>query len=102
MHFQARILSFLEKTKKKRPKGNMPKGEPEALREEFLRKKVIDLIKKQKLRQVTQIVKRKDDSEPWGVEAHAKVLDMSTNQMFVSLVYLFKLYLSFVGWVPSY
>ncbi|KAF3773361.1 DNA-directed RNA polymerase 2B [Nymphaea thermarum] len=70
---EARILSFLEKTKKKRPKGNMPKGEPEALREEFLRKKVIDLIKKQKLRQVTQIVKRKDDSEPWGVEAHAKV-----------------------------
>ncbi|XP_031478888.1 DNA-directed RNA polymerase 2B, chloroplastic/mitochondrial-like isoform X4 [Nymphaea colorata] len=70
---EARILTFLEKTKKKRPKGNMPKGEPEALREEFLRKKVIDLIKKQKLRQVTQIVKRKDDSEPWGVEAHAKV-----------------------------
>ncbi|CAN6446738.1 unnamed protein product [Victoria cruziana] len=69
---EARILSFLEKTKR-RPKGNMPKGEPEAPKEEYMRKKVIDLMKKQKVREVTQIVKRKDESEPWGVEAHAKV-----------------------------
>lgn len=52
----------------------MPKGEPEAPKEEYMRKKVIDLMKKQKVREVTQIVKRKDESEPWGVEAHAKVL----------------------------
>nr|CBL69149.1 RNA polymerase [Nuphar advena] len=72
---EARIHRFLEKTKKKPANANKAEAEPEAVtkEKEFLRKKVTSLIKKQKLRQVTKIVKGKDDSEPWGTEGHAKV-----------------------------
>ncbi|KAJ6290528.1 hypothetical protein OIU78_026299, partial [Salix suchowensis] len=41
--------------------------------QENLRKKVTDLIKKQKLPAVRKIVKGKDDSKPWNTDARAKV-----------------------------
>ena len=34
------------------------------------------LMKKQKLQQVRQIVKRQDDSKPWGQDAHVKVSEI--------------------------
>ena len=37
------------------------------------KKKVTDLIKKQKLPAVSKIVKGKDDSKPWNADARAKV-----------------------------
>lgn len=41
--------------------------------QERLRKKVTNLIKKQKLLAVRQIVKGTDDSRPWGKDTKAKV-----------------------------
>ncbi|MBA0563332.1 hypothetical protein Golob_008314, partial [Gossypium lobatum] len=79
---QARIQKFLEKTKKKNTtdKKSVTESEPEtteqgklAKNEEKLRKKVTQLMKKQKVHQVREIVKGRDTSKPWGQEAHVKV-----------------------------
>ncbi|XP_074573562.1 DNA-directed RNA polymerase 2, chloroplastic/mitochondrial-like isoform X2 [Curcuma longa] len=73
---EVRIQSFLEKTKKKDSKKKTTEEEQRdtvTKDQQFLRKKVKTLIKKQKLRQVTQIVKSQDDSKPWGLDIHAKV-----------------------------
>lgn len=43
---------------------------------EKLRKKVAELIKKQKVKQVRGIVKEQDDLKPWSQEAHVKVCDI--------------------------
>ncbi|XVF20882.1 hypothetical protein REPUB_Repub12eG0041700 [Reevesia pubescens] len=73
------IHKFLEKTKKKRvDKENEDEGEGEESdagnkEQERLRKKVTNLIKKQKLAAVRQIVKGQDDTKPWGQDAKAKV-----------------------------
>ncbi|KAL5739458.1 hypothetical protein ACOSQ2_028638 [Xanthoceras sorbifolium] len=74
---EVRIHKFLEKTKKK--KAGKDKEEEEGVsdviikEQENLRKKVTNLIKKQKLPAVRQIVKGQDDSKPWGQDAKAKV-----------------------------
>lgn len=74
---QAIIHIFLEKTKKKKGKKKKEDegGDSETVNgeQEKLRKKVNDLIKKQKLPAVRQIVKGHDDSKPWGQDARAKV-----------------------------
>ncbi|KAJ6734908.1 DNA-DIRECTED RNA polymerase MITOCHONDRIAL [Salix purpurea] len=76
---QIRIHNILEKTRKKKEKADDSKngveGEsPSVMKEqENLRKKVTDLIKKQKLPAVRKIVKGKDDSKPWNADARAKV-----------------------------
>ncbi|KAG6473487.1 DNA-directed RNA polymerase 1B, mitochondrial-like [Zingiber officinale] len=73
---EVRIHSFLEKTKKKDSKKKITEeeeGDTVTKDQQFLRKKVKTLIKKQKLRQVAQIVKDQDDSKPWGLDMHAKV-----------------------------
>ncbi|XP_044493782.1 DNA-directed RNA polymerase 2, chloroplastic/mitochondrial-like isoform X2 [Mangifera indica] len=80
---EARIHRFLEKTKKKKHVTDSKSGdisepltdelEKETNEKEKLKKKVTSLIKKQKLQQVREIVKRKSDSKPWGQEAHVKV-----------------------------
>jgi DNA-directed RNA polymerase len=44
-----------------------------AKEQQRLRKKVTDLMKKQKLRQVRNIVKNQDNSRPWGQDVQAKV-----------------------------
>ncbi|KAG7986384.1 hypothetical protein I3843_03G076300 [Carya illinoinensis] len=74
---EVRIHKFLEKTKQK--KGNKDKeneggdSNSHIKEQEELRKKVTNLMKKQKLLAVRQIVKGKDDSKPWGQDAKAKV-----------------------------
>ena len=76
---QIRIHNILEKTRKKKEKADDSKngveGEsPSVMKEqENLRKKVTDLIRKQKLPAVRKIVKGKDDSKPWNADARAKV-----------------------------
>ncbi|KAL3568200.1 hypothetical protein D5086_030851, partial [Populus alba] len=76
---EIRIHNILEKTRKKKEKANDSKngveGESPAVmkEQENLRKKVTDLIKKQKLPAVRKIVKAKDDSKPWNADARAKV-----------------------------
>nr|XP_034920686.1 DNA-directed RNA polymerase 2, chloroplastic/mitochondrial-like [Populus alba] len=76
---QIRIHNILEKTRKKKEKANDNKngveGESPAVmkEQEDLRKKVTDLIKKQKLPAVRKIVKGKDASKPWNADARAKV-----------------------------
>lgn len=75
---EVRINRFLEKTRKKSNK-EMEKEEEAAgdtdiaKEQQRLRKKVTDLMKKQKLRQVRKIVKNQDNSRPWGQDAQAKV-----------------------------
>ncbi|XP_058115108.1 DNA-directed RNA polymerase 2, chloroplastic/mitochondrial-like isoform X2 [Magnolia sinica] len=72
---EVRIHRFLEKNKKKHNKEKSNGGEPDpvAKEQEILTKRVTNLIKKQKLRQVRKIVKGQDDSKGWGQEAQAKV-----------------------------
>ncbi|KAB1206594.1 DNA-directed RNA polymerase 1B, mitochondrial [Morella rubra] len=92
---EARILRFLEKTKKKKCTTENKAGESDNMiidkksegesdpmigrqerltkEQEKLRKKVTTLMKKQKVHQVRGIVKEQDDSKPWGQEAHVKV-----------------------------
>ncbi|XP_010261422.1 PREDICTED: DNA-directed RNA polymerase 2B, chloroplastic/mitochondrial-like isoform X2 [Nelumbo nucifera] len=73
---EVRIYKFLEKTKKKTDKDKKAEGgesDPAIKEQQRLRKKVTDLMKKQKLQQVRQIVKSQDDSKPWGQDAQAKV-----------------------------
>lgn len=61
--------------KKKHDKDGENNDKPDSLikEQEKLRKKVTNLIKKQKLPAVRQIVKGADDSKPWGQDAKAKV-----------------------------
>ncbi|KAG8049559.1 hypothetical protein GUJ93_ZPchr0009g2430 [Zizania palustris] len=74
---EVRIHRFLEKTKKKSNKEMDNEEEVDdsdvTKEQERLRKKVTDLMKKQRLRQVRKIVKKQDNSRPWGQNAHAKV-----------------------------
>ncbi|KAL4383011.1 hypothetical protein GQ457_15G004450 [Hibiscus cannabinus] len=79
---EARIQKFLEKTKKKNTadqktstESEPETDEPEKLikNKEKLRKRVTQLMKKQKVHQVREIVKGHDISKPWGQEAHVKV-----------------------------
>ncbi|KAL2959230.1 hypothetical protein AAZX31_18G256700 [Glycine max] len=74
---EVRIHKFLEKTKKKKgDRSNKNKaGESVAdiKEEQKLRKKVIDLMKKQKLVAVRGLVKGKDDTKPWGAVIKTKV-----------------------------
>ncbi|KAJ4755143.1 DNA-directed RNA polymerase [Rhynchospora pubera] len=77
---EARIYRFLEKTKKKpkKPKEEEVEEAEEkdlvvAKEMEKLRKKVNQLIKKQKIRQVRHIVKGQDESRPWGQENQLKI-----------------------------
>ncbi|OVA18408.1 DNA-directed RNA polymerase [Macleaya cordata] len=77
---EVRIHEFLEKTKKKKKKktdkGEINEGgesDASVKEQENLRKKVTNLIKKQKLKRVRQIMKGKDDMKPWSQNARAKV-----------------------------
>ncbi|KAL8038500.1 hypothetical protein ABFX02_11G111200 [Erythranthe guttata] len=74
---EVRIHYFLEKTKKKKvtkdaeTEGDKP---DENIQEQAkLREKVTNLMKKQKLRAVRQIVNRQIESQAWGQDAKAKV-----------------------------
>ncbi|KAF9663906.1 hypothetical protein SADUNF_Sadunf17G0100800 [Salix dunnii] len=76
---EIRIHNILEKTRKKKENADDSKngveGESPAVmkEQENLRKRVTDLIKKQKLPAVRKIVKGKDDSKSWNADARAKV-----------------------------
>lgn len=110
MH-QVRIHQFLKKTKKiKVDKDTKLEGDASsnALEEQVkLRKKVTDLMKKQKLHAVNQIVKKQDESKPWSQDARAKVKRFSelSAKMIVVLIYIACIkvlsILYFSGWEPS-
>lgn len=72
---QIRIQRFLEKTKKKKDSKDKEAKENPAtvIKEQKLKKMVTDLMKKQKLRAVRQIVEKHDDLKSWGQDAKAKV-----------------------------
>ncbi|KAI3854603.1 hypothetical protein MKX03_005199 [Papaver bracteatum] len=73
---EVRIYNFLEKTRKKLDEDKAKErgeADPEAVRQAHLRKKVTNLMKKQKLRQVKHIVEGQDGFKPWGQDAQAKV-----------------------------
>ena len=69
---QARIRRFLEKSKKKHSSTSMNEDD-EGKAQERLRKKVTNLMKKQKVHQIREIVKGHDDSKPWGQDNQVKV-----------------------------
>ncbi|KAL6961101.1 DNA-directed RNA polymerase 2, chloroplastic/mitochondrial, variant 2 [Sarracenia purpurea var. burkii] len=74
---EIRIHNFLKKTKKKKidrnTKNEQDDSTTEVQEQEKLQKTVTNLMKKQKLQAVRQIVKGRDDSKPWGQDARAKV-----------------------------
>ncbi|KAK1381019.1 DNA-directed RNA polymerase [Heracleum sosnowskyi] len=72
---EVRIQNFLDKTKKKPASSKDLDKEPvpPTEQQEKLRKKVTNLMKKQKLHQVRSIVKEHDHGKPWGQEAQVKV-----------------------------
>ncbi|XP_024018245.1 DNA-directed RNA polymerase 1, mitochondrial [Morus notabilis] len=84
LEHEVKIQRFFEKTKKKKKKKNTngedvsdvvsaEQGNLNGKGQEKLRKKVTQMIKKQKVQQVRIIVDRVDDSKPWGQEGHVKV-----------------------------
>lgn len=76
----------MEKTKKKKGHTGKKNQEEESNdvspEQEKLRKKVTDLIKKQKLPAARQIVKGYDDSRPWNQEIRAKVCILNSPSHF--------------------
>lgn len=74
---EVRIHKFLEKTKKKKVNDNTEtEGDSSGTavhEQDKLRKTITNLMKKQKLHSVRKIVKKQDDSKPWGQDARAKV-----------------------------
>lgn len=74
-YVQVRIHRFFENSKKKSSTVEKLEDKVNPKERERLRKRVSSLIKKQKLKQVTAIVKGHDDSKPWGQENHVKVGD---------------------------
>ncbi|KAK9095670.1 hypothetical protein Scep_027139 [Stephania cephalantha] len=74
---EARIHKFLDKTKSNSKKGRGKEASSpvadDVKEKGNLRNKVLDLMKKQKLHQLRQIVKRQEDSKPWGQAARIKV-----------------------------
>ncbi|CAJ1835798.1 unnamed protein product [Sphenostylis stenocarpa] len=74
---EVRIYKFLEKTKKKKgdrsKKSKAGESVDDIKEEQKLRKKVIDLMKKQKLVAVRGLVKGQDDIKPWGTVIKTKV-----------------------------
>ncbi|KAK7295556.1 hypothetical protein RJT34_18466 [Clitoria ternatea] len=75
---EVKIHKFLEKTKKKKKGDKANKNEADESvtdikEEQRLRKKVIDLMKKQKLVPLRGIVKDQDDMKPWGPVIKSKV-----------------------------
>nr|KYP76469.1 hypothetical protein KK1_020713 [Cajanus cajan] len=74
---EVRIHKFLEKTQKRKADKKNKKESDESVagikEEQKLRKKVIDLMKKQKLVAVRGIMKSHDDTKPWGTVIKTKV-----------------------------
>ncbi|CAN6864834.1 unnamed protein product [Brassica oleracea] len=69
---EIRICTFLNKTRKKKEDGEVENGT--AVKEQDkLRKRVNDLIKKQKLSAVRKILQSHDYTKPWTSDARAKV-----------------------------
>lgn len=72
---QVRIQNFLDKTKRKSAstKDLDKESDSPTEQQDKLRKKVTNLMKKQRLHQVRSIVKEHDHGKPWGQEAQVKV-----------------------------
>lgn len=72
---EARIYRFLERAKKKNTFPNEAEGgsDSKIKDQQKLRRKVVLLMKKQKLQQVRGIVKEHDDEKPWGQDGQVKV-----------------------------
>ncbi|KAH9295327.1 hypothetical protein KI387_038915, partial [Taxus chinensis] len=73
---EVRIHKFLEKTKKKPKRSKKVEGENQEIvtkEHEVLRKQVTNMMKMRKMRQVTWILKKEEDSKPWDPTLHAKV-----------------------------
>ncbi|XP_058067742.1 DNA-directed RNA polymerase 3, chloroplastic isoform X3 [Magnolia sinica] len=72
---EVRIHIFLERTKKSGRGKTVEGGECEASSrdEDILRKRVQNLMKKQKRKELQKLLKKKDDMESWGRDAHAKL-----------------------------
>ncbi|XP_022844750.1 DNA-directed RNA polymerase 2B, chloroplastic/mitochondrial-like isoform X4 [Olea europaea var. sylvestris] len=73
---EVRIHKFLKKTETNKVRETKKEGggsDGNDQEQEKLRKAVNNLMKKQKLRAVRQLVKGQDDSKPWGTDAKAKV-----------------------------
>ncbi|XP_047320773.1 DNA-directed RNA polymerase 1B, mitochondrial [Impatiens glandulifera] len=71
---EARIYWFMERTKKKNIKKDLEEGDEIKVEEQQKTRKKIDfLLKKQKHKQVREIVKKQDDVKPWGQDAQIKV-----------------------------
>lgn len=93
---QVKIQRFFEKTKKKKNTNgedvsdvvSAEQGNLNGKGQEKLRKKVTQMIKKQKVQQVRKIVDRVDDSKPWGQEGQVKVCDVYKFCNAIRLVFL--------------
>ncbi|CAA2989173.1 DNA-directed RNA polymerase 2, chloroplastic mitochondrial [Olea europaea subsp. europaea] len=73
---EVRIHKFLMKTQRQKVKKTKQEdsgSDGNTQKQEKLRKTVNNLMKKQKLQAVRQLVKGQDDSKPWGTDAKAKV-----------------------------
>ncbi|PIA31839.1 hypothetical protein AQUCO_04800023v1 [Aquilegia coerulea] len=72
---EVRIHNFLERTKKFRSRNGIQDDENESLskKQEILRKRVKNFIKKKRLNEVKKLVKSEDSTSTWGRGAQAKL-----------------------------
>lgn len=96
----------MKKKRHNKDNENDEKPDSQIKEQERLRKKVTNLIKKQKLPAVRQIVKGADDSKPWGQDAKAKVwviFSIFSRRIMVACSFFTSLlkYFVFLGWEPS-
>ncbi|KAL1205880.1 DNA-directed RNA polymerase 2, chloroplastic/mitochondrial [Cardamine amara subsp. amara] len=88
---EIRICTFLDKTRKKKGDDSEESGEVEnetAMKEQDkLRKKVNELIKKQKLSAVRKILQSHDYTKPWAADVRAKV-GSRLIELFVNTAYI--------------
>jgi hypothetical protein len=81
------------------PEPEAEAADPDIAKEQQrLRKKVTELMKKQKVRQVRHLVKKQDNARPWGQDAHAKVCFfflLSYYGLMIDVLLLYLMILSF-------
>eukprot|EP00252_Welwitschia_mirabilis_P023890 TRINITY_DN6880_c0_g2_i1.p1 TRINITY_DN6880_c0_g2~~TRINITY_DN6880_c0_g2_i1.p1 ORF type:complete len:988 (-),score=209.84 TRINITY_DN6880_c0_g2_i1:846-3809(-) len=70
---EAKIHKFLLKTRAMQKKSKEERAEGLSKDQETLRKRIENLLKKQKGREVRMLIKANKDSKPWGTEMQAKV-----------------------------
>lgn len=83
------ICNYLEKTKRSRRTNEVDKNLM-SREQEIKRKCVMKSVKMKKLNQVQKLLNNENDMEPWGRDAHAKVIATVSPLVLIQIEVLFQ------------